>query len=80
MILAPPANLNTLQAIIHRPLPALQFQPSIRAVRKKQRIAGKPLASLGVKFFGGCIVAFFEGFVALLFESVGGCLGHGLGG
>ena len=80
MILAPPANLNTLQTIVHRPFPALQFQPSIRAVRKKQRIARKPLASLGVKFFGGGVVAFLEGFVALVFESVGGCLGHELGG
>ena len=77
MILAPPANLNTLQTIVHRPLPALQFQPSIRAIGEKQRVARKPLASLGVKFFGGGVVAFLEGFVALLFESVGGCLGHG---
>ena len=79
MILAPPANLNTLQTIVHRPLPALQFQPSIRAIGEKQRVARKPLASLGVKFFGGGVVAFLEGFVALLFESVGGCLGHELG-
>jgi hypothetical protein len=79
MVLRPPRNLNTLQTIIDRPLPALQLQPSIRAVREKQRVAGKPLAGLGVEFFGGGVVAFFEGFVALLFESVGGCLGHELG-
>jgi hypothetical protein len=79
MILRPPRNLNTLQAIIDSALPALQLQPSIRAVREKQRVAGKPLAGLRVEFFGGCVVAFFESFVALLFESVGGCLGHGAG-
>ena len=77
MILRPPRNLNTLQAIIDSALPALQLQPSIRAIREKQRVAGKSLASLRVEFLGGGVVAFFERFVALLFESVGGCLGHG---
>jgi hypothetical protein len=76
MILRPPRNLNTLQAIIDSALPALQLQPSIRAIREKQRVAGKSLASLRVEFFGGCVVALFERLVALLFESVGGCLGH----
>jgi hypothetical protein len=76
MILRLPRNLNTLQAIIDSALPALQLQPSIRAVGEKQRVAGKPLAGLRVEFFGGGVVALFESFVALLFESVGGCLGH----
>ena len=76
MILRPPRNLNTLQTIIDSALPALQLQPSIRAVGEKQRVAGKSLAGLRVEFFGGGVVAFFEGFVALLFESVSCCLGH----
>jgi len=76
MILRPSRNLNTLQAIIDGALPALQFQPSIRAVGEEQRVAGKPLAGLRVEFLGGSVVAFLEGFVALLLESVGGCLGH----
>lgn len=76
MILRPPTNLNTLQTIVNRALPALQLQPCIRAVGEKQRIAGEALAGLGVKFLGGLVVAFFERLVALLFESVGGGLRH----
>lgn len=80
MILRPARNLNTLQTIIHRALPALQFQPCIRAVGEKQRVAGEALAGLRVEFFGGLVVAFLESLVALLFESVGGGLGHSRAG
>jgi hypothetical protein len=65
-------NLNTLQAIVHRALPALQLKPSIRAIREKQRILREALHSLRVKVLGGREVAVLESLVALLFESVGG--------
>ena len=65
-------DLNTLQTIIHRALPALQLQPRIRAVREQQRVAGELLHSLSVELFGECEVAVLESRVALLFESVGG--------
>lgn len=72
MILSPPRNLNTFQAIIHRALPALQLQPSIRAIREKQRVPREFLHSLRVELLGGSEVAVLESLVALLFESVGG--------
>ena len=77
MILRPPParrvrNLNTLQAIVHRALPALQLEPSIRAVGEQQRVARELLHGLRVKVFGGREIAALESLVALLFESVGG--------
>ena len=83
MILRPPRtvrirNLNTLQAIIDRALPALQFQPRIRAVREKQRVARELLHGLRVEVFGGGEIAGFESCVAALFEGVGGGGGHGI--
>lgn len=65
-------NLNTLQTIIHRALPALQFQPRIRAVREEQWVARELLHGLRVELLGGGKIAIFESLVALLFESVGG--------
>lgn len=65
-------NLNTLQTIIDRALPALQLQPRIRAIREQQRVAGELLHGLGVELLGECEIAVFESRVALLFESVGG--------
>ena len=65
-------NLNTLQTIVHRALPALQFQPRIRAVGEQQRVARELLHGLRVEVFGGGEIAVFESLVALLFESVGG--------
>jgi len=65
-------DLNTLQTIIHRALPALQLQPSICTIREKQRVPREALHSLRVEVLGGREVAVLESLVALLFESVGG--------
>ena len=81
MILRPPRrsrirNLNTLQTVIHRALPTLQLEPSIRAVRKEQGVPRELSDSLRVEVFSGREVAVLESRVALLFESVGSG-GHG---
>lgn len=65
-------DLDALQAIIHRTLPALQLQPRIRAVGEQQRVARELLHGLCVEVFGGSEIAVLESLVALLFESVGG--------
>ena len=65
-------NLNTLQTIIHRALPALQFQSRIRAVGEQKRVTRELLHGLRVEVFGGREIAALERLVALLFEGVGG--------
>lgn len=71
MILGPVRNLNTLQTIIHRPLPLLQPQPRIRSIIEDQEIPRVLLDRLRVEVFGGREVAVAEGAVAFFFELVG---------
>lgn len=71
MILALPRNLNTLQTIVHGPLPPLQLQPGIRPIGEEQRVPRVLLHGLCVEVLCGREVPVLECEVALLFESVG---------
>ena len=71
MVLPDTSDLDTLQAIVHRTIPALKLEPSIRSVREDERVPGILLHSLRVVVLSLEIFAVAECVIAIVLQGVG---------